>query len=40
LTTGLFGVSALLSLANADVGMLALLSIAVIRVVERRVLAH
>lgn len=40
LTTAVFGLCALLSLANADLGMLALLSIAVVRAVEKRVLSH
>ncbi|MEW1953073.1 TMEM175 family protein [Terrabacter sp. NPDC080008] len=38
LTTAIFGLCALLSLVSADLGMLALLSVAVVRVVERRLL--
>ncbi|WP_374969266.1 TMEM175 family protein [Terrabacter sp. BE26] len=40
LTTAVFGVCCVVSLANADLGMLALLSVAVVRAVERRMLAH
>ena len=39
LTTGVFGLCALLSTVNADLGMLALLALAVVRAVETRVLA-
>jgi uncharacterized membrane protein len=40
LTTGVFGLCALLSIANADLGMLALLLLAVVRAVETRALAR
>jgi hypothetical protein len=39
LTTGILGLCALLSAANADLGMLALLSLAVVRAIETRALA-
>jgi uncharacterized membrane protein len=40
LTTGVFGLCALLSAANADLGMLALLALALVRGTERRALAR
>jgi uncharacterized membrane protein len=39
LTTGVFGLCAVVSIVNADLGMLALLALAVVRAVEMRVLA-
>jgi uncharacterized membrane protein len=40
LTTGVFGLCALLSAANADLGMLALLALSVVRTIETRALRN